>query len=140
MVRDLDLGAFNRLDGRRLEIIIADGLPLLRGAQLSPINADGTARRHAARRNGIALEAARRAKKGNKSWRFSWRHPIFFAVLCLPRFGVCLRLLMGRLMRNRKWVLEDIFPEVVWRQFQGVHIRGVLLAAPFLPLPSLRSQ
>ena len=56
MVRDLDLGAFNRLDGRRLKII-ADGLPLWRGAQLavdttllSPIKADGTARRHAARR------------------------------------------------------------------------------------------
>ena len=69
MVRDLDLGAFNRLDGRRLEII-ADGLPLWRGAQLavdttlvSPIKADGTARRHAARRNFIALEAARRAKE-----------------------------------------------------------------------------
>ena len=69
MVRDLDLGAFNRLDGRRLEII-ADGFPLWRGAQLavdttlvSPIKADGTARRHAARRNGIALEAARRAKE-----------------------------------------------------------------------------
>ena len=69
MVRDLDLGAFNRLDGRRLEII-ADGLPLWRGAQLavdatlvSPIKADGTARRHAACRNGIALEAARRAKE-----------------------------------------------------------------------------
>ena len=69
MVRDLNLGAFNRLDGRRLEIK-ADGLPLWRGAQLavdttlvSPIKADGTARRHAARRNGIALEAARRAKE-----------------------------------------------------------------------------
>ena len=69
MVRDLDLGAFNRLDGRRLEII-ADGLPLWREAQLavdttlvSPIKADGTARRHAARRNGIALEAARKAKE-----------------------------------------------------------------------------
>ena len=69
IVRDLDLGAFNRLDGRRLEII-ADGLPLQRGAQLavdttpvSPIKADGTARRHAARRNGFALEAARKAKE-----------------------------------------------------------------------------
>ena len=56
-------------DGRRLEII-ADGLPLWRGAQLavdttlvSPIKADGTARRHAARRNGIALEAARKTKE-----------------------------------------------------------------------------
>ena len=52
MVCDLDLGAFNHLVGRRLEII-ADGLPSWRGAQLaidttlvSPIRADGTARRH----------------------------------------------------------------------------------------------
>ena len=69
MVRDLDLGAFNHLDGRRLEII-ADGLPLWRGAQLafdttvvSPIRADGTARRHAAHRDGVALEEARRTKE-----------------------------------------------------------------------------
>ena len=34
MVRDLDLAAFNHLDGRRLEII-ADGLSLWRGAQLA---------------------------------------------------------------------------------------------------------
>ena len=53
MVRDLDLGASNHLDGRRLEII-ADGLPLWRGAQLaidttlvSSIAAAGTANRHA---------------------------------------------------------------------------------------------
>ena len=113
MVRDLDLGA------RRLGII-ADGLPLWQGTQLavdtalvSPIKADGTARRHAARRNGIALDAARRAKerkypelagRGGRAGlvvvsaevggRFSSD-----AVLCLPRFGVSLRLLMGRLLR-----------------------------------------
>ena len=69
MVRDLDLGVFDQLDGRRLEII-ADGLPLWRGAQLaidttlvSPIRADGTARRHAAHRDGVALEEARRTKE-----------------------------------------------------------------------------
>ena len=117
MVRDLDLGAFNRLDGRRLEII-ADGLPLWRGAQLavaatllSPIKADGT---------GTASPWRRRAepKRGNtQSWPdveeelVSWwsaprwevaslpRHPSFSAVLCLPRFGVCFRLLRGRLLR-----------------------------------------
>ena len=33
-VRDLDLGEFNGLDGRRLEVI-ADGFPLWRGAQLA---------------------------------------------------------------------------------------------------------
>ena len=66
MVRDLDLGAFDHLDGRRLEII-ADGLPLWRGAQLaidttlvSLIRVDGTARCHAAHRDGVALEEARR--------------------------------------------------------------------------------
>ena len=68
MVRDLDLGAYNHFDGRRLEII-ADGLPLRRGAQLaidtlvSPNRADGTARRHAAHRDGVALEEARRTKE-----------------------------------------------------------------------------
>ena len=69
MVRNLDLGAFDHLDGRRLEII-ADGLPLWRGAQLaidttlvSPIRADGTARRHAAHQDGVALEEARRTKE-----------------------------------------------------------------------------
>ena len=60
---------FVQLDGRRLEII-ADGLPLWRGARLaidttlvSPIRADGTARRHAAHRDGVALEEARRTKE-----------------------------------------------------------------------------
>ena len=69
MVRDLDLGAFKHLDGRRLEII-ADGLPLWRGAQLaidttlvSHIRADGTATRHAAHRDGVALEEARKTKE-----------------------------------------------------------------------------
>ena len=69
MVRDLDLGAFDQLDGRRLEII-ADGLPLWRGAQLaidttlvSPIRADEATRRHAAHRDGVALEEARRTKE-----------------------------------------------------------------------------
>ena len=33
-IRDLDLGEFNRLDGRRIEVI-ADGLSLWQGAQLS---------------------------------------------------------------------------------------------------------
>ena len=33
-IRDLDLGEFNRLDGRRIEVI-ADGLVLWQGAQLA---------------------------------------------------------------------------------------------------------
>ena len=67
-VRDLDLAAFNVLDGRRLEVL-ADGLTLFRGAQLaidtmvSPLHRDGTARRRAADVDGAALEAARRRKE-----------------------------------------------------------------------------
>ena len=68
-VRDLDLGEFNGLDGRRLEVI-ADGLSLWRGAQLaidttlvSPLHRDGTARR-AADRNGVALEQERASQPG----------------------------------------------------------------------------
>ena len=68
-VRDLDLGEFNGLDGRRLEVI-ADGLTLWRVAQLaidttlvSPLHIDGTAIRRAATHDGAALEAARRRKE-----------------------------------------------------------------------------
>ena len=68
-VRDLDLAAFNALDGRRLEVV-ADGLTLFRGAQLaidttmvSPLHRDGSARRRAADVDGAALEAARRRKE-----------------------------------------------------------------------------
>ena len=57
-IRDLDLGEFNRLDGRRIEVI-ADGLVLWQGAQLaidttlvSPLSRDGSARRGAATRPG----------------------------------------------------------------------------------------
>ena len=68
-IRDLDLGEFNRLDGRRIEVI-ADGLSLWQGAQLaidttlvSPLHWDGSARRGAATRPGMALEQARRRKE-----------------------------------------------------------------------------
>ena len=64
-VRDLDLEAFNVLDGRRIGVI-ADGLTLWQGAQLaidttlvSPLRRDGTPRRGAARRARVALEEAR---------------------------------------------------------------------------------
>ena len=70
LVRDLDLGVVDRLDARRLEIV-ADGLPLFGGAQLaidttlvSAIRQDGTPRRGAATRDGVALLEARR--KGSK--------------------------------------------------------------------------
>ena len=68
-IRDLDLGEFNGLDGRRIEVI-ADGLTLWQGAQLaidttlvSPLHRDGSARRGAASRPGLALEQARRRKE-----------------------------------------------------------------------------
>ena len=68
-VRDVDLAAFNVLDGRRLEVV-ADGLTLFRGAQVaidttvvSPLHRDGTASRRAADVDGAALEAARRRKE-----------------------------------------------------------------------------
>ena len=68
-VRDLDLGAFNQLDARRIEVIV-DGLSLWHGAQLavdttgvSPLHGDGSARRNAATSSGVALQAARRAKE-----------------------------------------------------------------------------
>ena len=63
-IRDLDVGEFNQLDGRRVEVI-AD-LPFWHGAQLaidttlvSPLHGDGTARRGAANSSGVALHAAR---------------------------------------------------------------------------------
>ena len=68
-IRDLDLGEFNRLDGRRIEVI-ADGLSLWQGAQfaidttlVSPLHRDGSARRGAASRPELALEQARRRKE-----------------------------------------------------------------------------
>ena len=67
-VRDLDLGVVDHLDARRLEVV-ADGLPLFGGAQLaidttlvSAIRQDGTLRRGAATRDGVALLEARRRK------------------------------------------------------------------------------
>ena len=68
-IRDLDIGEFNGLHGRRVEEI-ADGLPLWHGAQLaidttlvSPLHGDGTARRGAANSSGVALQAAWRVKE-----------------------------------------------------------------------------
>ena len=68
-VRDMDLGAFNQLDGRRLEIVV-DGLPLWGGSQLavdttmvSPLSRDGVALRGSANTNGKALSQARRRKE-----------------------------------------------------------------------------
>ena len=68
MVRDMDLRAPNVHDGRRLEVV-ADGLPLFGGVQLAvdttlvcPLHCDGTARRHTATVDGVALREARRRK------------------------------------------------------------------------------
>ena len=68
-IRDLDLAKFRGLDGRRIEFI-ADGLTLFQGAALaidttmvSPLRRDGTTRRGAARRPGVASDQARRTKE-----------------------------------------------------------------------------
>ena len=65
-VRDLDLGPFNHLDGRRLEVV-ADELSLFGGAQfaidttlVSALRRDGTAREGAANRNGVAIWSTRK--------------------------------------------------------------------------------
>ena len=67
-VKDLDLGVVGRLDAHRLEIV-ADCLQLFGGAQLakdttlvSAIRQDGTPRRGAATRDGVALTEARQRK------------------------------------------------------------------------------
>ena len=52
-VRYMDVEAHNNLDARRLEVV-AGGLPLFR---------DGTARRGASRRPGVALEIARKLQE-----------------------------------------------------------------------------
>ena len=69
LIRDLDLGEFNALDNRRVEVV-ADGLPLWQGAQLaidtalvSPLRGDGSARRRAADHSGSALHEAKRRKE-----------------------------------------------------------------------------
>ena len=68
LVRDMDLHAFNQLDGRKLEVVV-DGLPLWNGAQLaldttmvSPVRSDGTARAGTASINGEASDVARTRK------------------------------------------------------------------------------
>ena len=65
-VRDMDLGHFNALDARRLEVV-ADGLTLWRGAQLaidttlvSPLRRDGSARNRALALHWMRLASARR--------------------------------------------------------------------------------
>ena len=65
LVRDLDLGVLNHLDGRRIEVI-ADGLPLFGGVQLavdttlvSVLRGDGMPRRGANQHAGVALREAR---------------------------------------------------------------------------------
>ena len=64
-VRNMDLGAPNAADNRRLEVVV-DGLPLFGGVQLavdttlvSAVQGDGVPRRGAANRDGVALASAR---------------------------------------------------------------------------------
>ena len=69
MVRDMDFSVPHAHNTRRLEIV-ADGLPLFGGTQLaidttlvSTLHCDGSARRGAAHRDGVALLTARRKKE-----------------------------------------------------------------------------
>ena len=69
MVRDMDSARPDVQDTRRLEVVV-DGLSIFGGVQLavdttvvSALHANGEALRNAARRGGVALEAARRRKE-----------------------------------------------------------------------------
>ena len=72
--RDLDLPVPPN-DGRRLEVVV-DGLPIYGKAQqaldttlVSALHCDGSARRGAAARDGVALAEARRCKQaGVRGW------------------------------------------------------------------------
>ena len=64
-VRDLHLPVFNKLDERRLEVVV-DGLPLFRGALVAidttlvcPLTWEGVAKPRCATENGASLERAR---------------------------------------------------------------------------------
>ena len=116
MVRDLDLGAFDHLDGRRLEII-ADGLPYT--TFVSPIRADGTARRHAAHRMALFWKKhGERRSASIQSWPATgdvhaswWSQPkwgdgsllrltSFCEVFSPRKSAACLTFSRGRLLRR----------------------------------------
>ena len=68
LVRDMDFGAFNPFDTRRLEVVV-DGFPLLRGAQIAvdttlvcPLTREARARPRCANVSG-PITAARRRKE-----------------------------------------------------------------------------
>ena len=68
-IQDMDLAAPNRLDNRRIEVVV-DGLPLFHGAQLavdttmvSPLRRDGIPHPRCADISGAAFTAARRRKE-----------------------------------------------------------------------------
>ena len=62
--RDLDLEAFNPLDGRRIEVIVDTWHSWRWTPQLvAPLHGDGRARRNTATTSGVALQAAHRAKE-----------------------------------------------------------------------------
>ena len=71
LVWDMDIGVFNPLDTRRLEVVV-DGLPLFRGAQIAvdttlvcPLTREGRARPRCANVSGAAITAARRRKENS---------------------------------------------------------------------------
>ena len=68
-LRDLNIGPVGVVDGRRIEVI-ANGLPLFKGAQLAidttivcPVGRDSTAHARAADEDGVSLEQARVRKE-----------------------------------------------------------------------------
>ena len=77
-VRDMDLGAFNLFDTRRLEVVV-EGLPLLGGAQLAvdttlvcPLTREGEARPRAAIVSGACLTVAGRRKEARYPELVAW--------------------------------------------------------------------
>ena len=109
IARDLDLGAFGRIQPPGwLKTHRRWPLPLARSTTRCPSKPVGHPKHDAARRNGVATKAARKTTPqsgSTHSWqvvevtrggpevggRLSPRQPTFFAVSCLSRFGVCLR-------------------------------------------------
>ena len=124
-VRDLDLDVHNAGDARRLEVV-ADGLLLFGGAQLavdttlvSVLRGDGSARTGAARRDGVALAAARRAKERRYPELVRRRARARLVVLAVegrwsPETQKFLSLLARARARAEGWLLRRR-AEMAWR-------------------------
>ena len=110
MVRDMDLVRPDVHDTRRLEVVV-DGLSLFGGVQLavdttvvSALHANGEARRNAARRDGVALEAARRRKERTYpelTARGGWAKLVVLGVAVGGRWSSETRSFLSKLARDR---------------------------------------